>query len=294
MTRGVSDDGDTDVPIEASWTLRPEEIAPDRFRTTGLPLPDARVFGGRMLAEALAAAAATAAHMLPHSIHAQFLRPGDTALPMIFDVERIKDGRSLASRGVRISQDGKLIFIALVSMTGPGEGLVHQAPMPAALHPDTLESHLEYRARMREKFPRLVAMLWAREHPIEYRLVEFPSDMADHAPRLSFWFRPRIALPDDPVSRAGFVAYASDRLLISAALVRHLAYAAHDTIAQASLDHALWIHNDWKPAEWLLYTTESPVASQLRGFARGAIYSQSGVLVASTAQEAMLALPARS
>lgn len=288
-----SADGRETVRIETSWTLRPEQIAPDKFRTVGPTLRKARVFGGRIVAEAFAAAAATAPDMQPHSIHAQFLRPGDSDTPLVFDVERLKEGRNFASRSVRVSQDGKLTFAALVSLTRPGKGLTHQVPMPAAPAPDMLESHMDHARRLRDSVPRLVAMLWPREHPIEYRPIDFPSDMSDHPPRLSFWLRPRIELPDDPVSRAGFVAYASDRLLITAALVPHLAYAAKDTIAQASLDHAVWIHNDYRGGEWLFCTVESPITAQLRGFSRGLIYSENGVLVASTAQEGVLALPSR-
>jgi acyl-CoA thioesterase-2 len=251
-----------------------------------------RVFGGQVIGQALVAACRTVDtnERKPHSLHAYFLLPGDPAVPIVYEVDRIRDGGSFTTRRVVAIQHGRAIFSMSASFHVAEEGFTHQAKMPDVPVPEDLPSEAEVKAHMLPKMPGPVRSYFERERPIELRPVEFARYMRPEPmePRFHVWIKATGALPDDPAIHQCVLAYASDMTLLDASLIAHGRSVFERTIQAASLDHALWFHGAFRADDWLLYAQDSPAASRARGFSRGSIFTRDGRLVASVAQEGLI------
>ena len=232
-----------------------------------------RVFGGQVAGQALVAAGRTVPADRPvHSLHAYFIRPGDPTVPIIYLVERVRDGRSFTTRRVAAVQHGETIFTLSASFQRPEGGLEHAALMPAVPRPETLTSP-DY-----ESFP---------NRPIDVRFV--PAAPAQHN---LVWLRADGELPDDPLLHVCLMTYASDLTLLDSVVRRHGISWVDGTISGASLDHAMWFHRPFRADRWLLYDQESPAAAGGRGLARGQVFTEDGDLVVSVVQEGLIRLQA--
>ena len=249
-----------------------------------------RVFGGQVCAQALVAARRTVEGRLAHSFHAYFLRPGDPAVPILYDVDRIRDGQSFTTRRVVAIQHGKAIFNMQVSFQVEEPGLEHQLPMPDVPAPETLATELERRRAIADRLPEPMRSSFVRERAIEVRPVA-PNDEFDpvvREPAHDVWFRAVGTLPDDPALHQCVLAYASDFSLLDTALIAHGKLMFDRDLQLASLDHALWFHRPFRADAWLLYVQESPSSHGARGYCRGDIFTHEGALVASVAQEGLM------
>ncbi len=252
-----------------------------------------RVYGGQVIGQALVAAVRTVEpSRLAHSLHAYFLLPGDPKLPIIYDVDRMRDGKSFTTRRVTARQHGHPIFSMLVSFHGHEEGLEHQAQMPDVPPPDQLPSEKDVRANILPTLPEAVRRYYERERPIEMRPVEFDRYTGKKYPdgRFHVWIKINGALPDNLPMHQCALAYASDMTLLDAALTPHGRTLFEKEFMAASLDHALWLHRPFRADEWLLYAQDTPSLQGSRGFARGLIFTRDGKLVASVAQEGLVRL----
>jgi acyl-CoA thioesterase II len=254
-----------------------------------------RVFGGQVIGQALVAACRTVEDVTmrpPHSLHAYFLLGGDPKVPIIYEVDRIRDGKSFTTRNVKAIQHGHAIFSMSVSFHVHEEGLSHQFPMPDVPKPDTLPSEAEMKERVWPLLPEPVRRYYERERPIELRPVELGRYLGEASKdgRFHIWLRATGRLPDEPAIHQCVLAYASDMMLLDAALIPHGRSVFSDDIMAASLDHALWFHRPFRADEWLLYAQDSPNLSNSCGFSRGLIFKSDGTLIASVAQEGLLRL----
>ncbi|HEY2531515.1 MAG TPA: acyl-CoA thioesterase II [Xanthobacteraceae bacterium] len=254
-----------------------------------------RVFGGQVIGQALVAACRTVddvATRPPHSLHAYFLLGGDPKVPIIYEVDRIRDGRSFTTRRVVAIQHGHAIFSMSVSFHVDEEGLTHQFKMPEVPKPNALPSEAEIRERVLPLMPEPVRRYYERERPIELRPVEYRRYLGEKVEDGHFhvWIRATGRLPDEPAIHQCVLAYASDMTLLDAALMAHGRTVFNDDIMAASLDHALWFHRPFRADEWLLYVQDSPNLAGSRGFSRGSMFSSDGTLVASVAQEGLVRL----
>jgi acyl-CoA thioesterase-2 len=251
-----------------------------------------RVFGGQVIGQALVAAVRTVDGRLAHSMHAYFLLPGDPKVPIIYDVDRIRDGKSFTTRRVTARQHGHPIFSMLVSFHADEPGLDHQMPMPKVPPPEDLPGDAEMRANLLPQMPDTVRAYYERERPIELRPVEFDRYLGKKHPdgRFHVWIRATAKLPDDPAIHQCALAYASDFTLLDTALVPMGRTLFEKDFMAASLDHALWLHRPFRADDWLLYAQDTPNLHGGRGFARGLIFTRDGTLVASVAQEGMVRL----
>ncbi len=249
-----------------------------------------RVFGGQVVGQALVAATRTVDGRRPHSLHGYFMRPGDPNVPIIYEVDRIRDGRSFITRRVVAIQHGAAIFSMSASYHLDEPGFEHQMDMPDVPRPHELPSEKVLKEQLMPTMPQAIRAYFERERPVELRHCD-PLRYVDGKPRppmQSVWIRTTAPLPDDPAIHQCVLAYASDMTLLDAAMVAHGASVFSVEIQAASLDHAMWFHRPFRADEWLLYTQDSPFAGGARGFARGRIYTESGLLVASVAQEGLI------
>jgi acyl-CoA thioesterase-2 len=252
-----------------------------------------RVFGGQVIGQALVAACRTVddvASRPPHSLHAYFLLGGDPKVPIIYEVDRIRDGRSFTTRSVKAIQHGRAIFSMSVSFHVAEAGLTHQFKMPDVPKPEALPSDSELKERIFPLLPEPARRYYERERPIEFRPVEFSRYLGEKSAdgRFDVWIRTTGRLPDEPAIHQCVLAYASDMMLLDAALIPHGRSVFSEDIMAASLDHALWFHRPFRADEWLLYAQDSPNLADSRGFSRGLIFAADGTLVASVAQEGLL------
>lgn len=268
--------------------LEPLEV--NLFRGRSPQVGWQRVFGGQVIGQALVAASRTVDGRPPHSMHAYFLLAGDPKVPIIYEVDRIRDGKSFTTRRVIATQHGHAIFSMSVSFHADEEGLDHQAKMPEVTKPDALPGETELKERVLPTMPEPVRKYFERERPIELRPVEFSRYLGKKSEdgRFHVWIRAVSRLPDDPAIHRAVLAYASDMTLLDTALVPHGRTVFERSIMGASLDHALWFHRPFRADEWLLYAQDSPNMHGARGFARGLIFAADGTLVASVAQEGLL------
>jgi acyl-CoA thioesterase-2 len=267
-----------------------EQLEVNLFRGRSPQTSWQRVFGGQVIGQALVAACRTVEGRPPHSLHAYFLLAGDPKVPIVYDVDRIRDGKSFTTRRVVAIQHGPAIFSMSVSFHSAEDGLDHQMAMPDVPKPDQLPGEAEIKATILPLMPEPVRRYYERERPIELRPVEFSRYLGKKSDdgRANVWIRTTGRLPDDPIVHRCVLAYASDMMLLDAALLRHGRSVLDRTIMAASLDHALWFHRPFRADEWLLYAQDSPSGHGARGFARGLIFSADGTLVASVAQEGLL------
>jgi acyl-CoA thioesterase-2 len=276
-------------------TLALERLEVNLFRGLSPSEGPGRIFGGQVIAQSLLAAYGTVEDRVCHSLHCYFIRPGDPTIPILFDVDRSRDGGSFTTRRVIAVQNGKQIFNLAASFQAPEEGFEHQAAMPAVAGPDELPAEAEALKAALEKMPE-EARKWAmRPRPIEMRPVD-GSSLFDRErpearePKSEVWFRARAPIGEDPVLHQVLLSYASDMNLLSTAMRPHRVHWQTRNFQSASLDHAMWFHKPMNFNDWHLYAQDSPSAAGGRGFIRGSIYSREGVLVASVAQEGLLRL----
>lgn len=269
-----------------------ERIEVNLFRGLSPQTGWQRVFGGQVLGQALVAALRTVEGRSAHSMHGYFLRPGDPKVPILYDVDRIRDGKSFTTRRVVAIQHGRAIFNMAVSFQVDEEGLSHQIDMPDVPGPEGLLNEIQLREKIAHRVPETWRHIFTRERPIEVRPVdpvdEFEPEKA--APVQSVWFKATDALPSDTALHQCVLAYASDLTLLDTSLRPHAISYMDDRLQTASLDHAMWFHRPFRADEWLLYHQDSPAAAGARGFNRGSIYTREGELVASCVQEGLVRL----
>jgi acyl-CoA thioesterase II len=287
MTDWRSDDGKKAM-AEVLALLDLEAIEEDIFR--GLS-PDGRVqrvFGGQVLGQALMAATRTVElSRVCHSLHAYFLRAGDPRVPILYEVDRSRDGHSFTARRVVAIQHGKQIFNLAASYQTPEQGYEHQHPMPDVPPPEQLEDETEARRKHADQLPEGLREWLTRARPFETRPViqDPPGDRPPRPPYDNVWFRAAGPVPEKFTQ--ALLAYASDATLLSTALLPH-GKTLFSNLQVASLDHAMWFHRPFRFDDWMLFAQDSPAASGARGFTRGAIFTRDGTLIASVAQEGLI------
>ncbi|OLP60191.1 acyl-CoA thioesterase II [Xaviernesmea oryzae] len=272
-------------------TLDLEKLEENLFRGRSPQVGWQRVFGGQVIGQALVAAQRTVAperHV--HSLHAYFLRPGDPSVPIVYDVERIRDGGSFSTRRVVAIQHGAAIFTLSASFQADEEGFDHQIPMASFPAPESLLCEEELRARFLENAPPAIRRYWQQPRPIEIRPLSFTHYLSPEPlePAQTVWVKTVGAVPEDRGVQAAVLAYLSDMTLLDTALHAHGTTIFDPALQAASLDHAMWFHRPCAMDDWLLYTQDSPSASGGRGMNRGTLYDRSGRLIASVAQEGLI------
>ncbi|NGN67193.1 acyl-CoA thioesterase II [Streptomyces sp. A7024] len=276
-----------------------ERIEQDIYRGQSRSAVVPRVFGGQVAAQALVAAGRTVPDGRPaHSLHAYFLRPGDPGAPIVYTVDRIRDGRSFTTRRVVAVQHGKPIFHLSASFQADEEGLEHQEPMPAAPDPETLPTAEEALPQYAHLFaPGVMDRILEARGAVDLRYAEAPPFVTagqPREPRSQVWFRTNGKLPDDtdPMLHICLATYVSDMTLLDSVLLAHGrgGWAIGDVVG-ASLDHAMWFHRPFRADEWLLYDQESPTSQGGRGLGKGRIFSRDGRLVADVIQEGVVRVP---
>jgi acyl-CoA thioesterase-2 len=268
-----------------------DEVVEDRYLGRTIDLGWGRLFGGHVLGQSLSAASRTVSQGWPsHSLHGYFLRPGAVDAPVLYEVDRIRNGGSFATRRVIARQRGEVILNMAASFHCEEPGLEHQTAMPEVPAPEQLVSEVELRREVADRIPERYRDTWTRERPIELRPVE-PIDFFQpeaREPRRHVWFRASHELPADPVLQRCLLAYTSDFALLATALLPHGVTYLHPEMQVASLDHAMWFHRDFRMDDWLLYAMDSPSASGALGFTRGTVFDRQGRQVASVAQEGLI------
>jgi acyl-CoA thioesterase-2 len=267
-----------------------ERLEENLFRGLSPQVGWQRVFGGQVIGQALVAANRTVNGRLAHSLHAYFLRAGDPSVPIIYNVDRIRDGGSFTTRRVVAVQHGQAIFSMAASFHKEETGLEHQIKMPEVPPPESLPSEAELKACLIDRVPPQVKAYWERERPIEIRPVDLSRYLTpgNHDPSQQVWIRATGELSNDQSLHQCVLAYASDFTLLDTALIAHGRFVFDPKLILASLDHALWFHRKLRADEWLLYAQDSPISGGGRAFCRGMLFTRDGKLVASTAQEGLL------
>jgi acyl-CoA thioesterase-2 len=272
--------------------LQIERLDADIFRGESRDIGTPQVFGGQVLGQALYAAGQTVEGRLPHSLHAYFLRRGDVKAPISYEVDRARDGGSFSSRRVVASQHGRAIFNMSASFQATEPGIEHQVPMPEVPGPEGLADRREIDRAVLEQLHEKMRAYLTRQRPFFVRPVQ-PTNLLKPEktdPIKHVWIKAADTLPDDPLLHRVLFAYVSDYELLGTATLPHQINFTDSNIKMASLDHAVWFHHLFRVDEWLLFSFDSPSASGSRGLARGLIFTQSGKLVASTAQEGLIRL----
>ena len=257
-----------------------------------------RVFGGQVIGQALVAAQRTVdENRHVHSLHCYFMLPGDPSVPIIYNVDRLRDGGAFTTRRVTAIQHGHAIFSLECSFQVDEEGLEHQLPMPLDMpEPESLPSQVELLEMTGHPIPDNIRNFWSRDRPLEIRPVntEHYTSSEKLPPRQNVWIRVRGEVPDDRCLQAAILAYLSDMTLLDTSTFAHGRIGFDKEIQMASLDHAMWFHRTHKLDDWLLYTSDSPSTMGSRGFTRGFLYARDGTLIASTAQEGLVRLRRKS
>jgi acyl-CoA thioesterase II len=267
-----------------------EPIEFNIYRGRNRDIGSGRVFGGQVMAQALVAAQRTVDDdRLAHSLHGYFILPGDLGSPIVYFVDRLRDGRSFTTRRVTAIQHGHAVFNMSVSFHRAEEGLEHQAAMPAVPSPDRLESELDRIRAGAHRIPEPLRSVLTQDRPVDFRPVDIdPFDESPRDPERTMWLRAVGSMPDDPLSHQAVLAYASDYGLLATAVQPHGMSIRHARLQAATLDHAIWFHRPFRVDDWLLYAMDSPAAAGARGFARGSVFTADGKLVASIAQEGLI------
>ncbi|MEM9928843.1 MAG: acyl-CoA thioesterase II [Bacteroidota bacterium] len=268
-----------------------ERLEVNLFRGESKTVGSARVFGGQVMAQALSAAMRTVPDdRFVHSFHGYFVLPGDLDIPIIFQVDRIRDGGSFTTRAVKAIQKGQAIFHLTASFQLDQGGFDHQVDMPKVLGYDELVSYDGMAKQFGDQLPKNIQKILSIERPIEFRPVEFLNPFANevYEPVRNVWMKTKGDMPADRRQNDLVLAYASDYNLLTTALFPHGKAIDHRNLQIASLDHAMWFHRPFRADEWLLYSIDSPSASGARGFTRGHIWDTEGKLVASVVQEGLM------
>ena len=268
-----------------------EQIEENLFRGQSPDVGWQRLFGGLVISQALAATQRTVpADRFVHSLHSYFLRPGDPAVPVVYEVDRIRDGGSFTTRRAIAVQHGKPIFALSASFHIDEPGLAHQIRMPDITPPEDLPSSDVVFEKVLAYAPDDIRRYWLRERPVEIRPLSMTHYISSDRlePSQHVWVKANGAVPEDRATGAAVLAYISDMTLLDTALFPHGLSVFSNSIQGASLDHAMWFHSDPDFSDWLLYTQDSPFSGGARGLSRGAIYTRTGRLVASVAQEGLI------
>ena len=270
--------------------LQLERIELNIFRGDSRDIGSAQVFGGQVLGQALSAAQRTVEGRVAHSLHAYFLRRGDMKAPIIYEVDRARDGGSFSMRRVVAIQHGRPIFNLSASFQTVEEGLEHQCPMPDVPGPEGLADSIEVAKSILDKIPMKMRRFLTAERPFEFRPVNPLNFMEPEImePARHVWIRAVSELPDERALHQNLLAYVSDYELLGTATLPHGLSFGRGNVIMASLDHALWFHREVRVDRWLLYSMDSPNTSGARGYARGQFFSEEGHLLASTSQEGLI------
>ncbi len=268
-----------------------EPIEHNIYRGRNRDIGSSRVYGGQVLAQALVAARRTVEEDRPaHSLHGYFILAGDLSVPIVYFVDRLRDGGSFTTRRVTAIQHGEAIFNLSASFHRVEPGLEHQMDPPQVPDPESLTPELNEIRKVAHQIPEPLRGILVQDRPIDFRPVD-PPDLLDpqpSEPRRATWFRANGTMPDDPLMHQAVLAYASDYGLLVTSLQPHGMNVRTPGLQVASLDHALWFHRPFRVDDWLLYVVDSPASGGARGFARGSIYTRDGTLVASVAQEGLI------
>jgi acyl-CoA thioesterase-2 len=277
--------------------LEPLEV--NIYRGANRDVGTGRVFGGQVFAQALVAARKTVPEgREAHSVHGYFLREGDTKVPIVYFVDRPRDGRSFTSRRVTAIQHGEAIFHLSASFHIAEPGLDHQHAMPNVPAPEECPDELELIRSRADRIPEPLRAIITQDRPLEFRLVtprdpfSKPAATTPEGAVRQVWFRLRERIPDTPMLHQAVLAYASDYGFLPTSLLPHGVAFRDPRLIIASLDHTLWLHRPFRADEWLLYTCDAPAAFDARGFVRGQIFTRDGKLVASAAQEGLIRMKA--
>lgn len=268
-----------------------ERLDRDVFRGRSQDLGWGAIFGGQVMGQALSAAVQTVSSDRPvHSLHGYFLRAGDLNRPILYNVDRLRDGKSFTTRRVVAVQEGEAIFTLAASFQVDEEGMEHQDALPEVPPPEELKSERDLALALADRLPSAFRAIATAERPIEIRPVEPRNPLRPkvNEPRRHLWVRAMDALPDDPALHRYMLAYASDFSFLGTALDPHAVSWLTPGMQVASLDHAMWFHRPFRFDDWLLYAVDSPSASGARGLVRGRFFDRAGRLVASCAQEGLI------
>lgn len=267
-----------------------EQIEDNIFRGDSRDIGSPQVFGGQVIGQALSAAQRTVKGRVAHSLHAYFLRRGDMEAPIVYEVDRSRDGGSFSNRRVVAIQHGRPILNLAASFQVPEDGLEHQCEMPDVPGPDGLKDVTDIAQDALQKIPSKLRRFLTKKRPFEFRHVEpvYLSQGRKISPKKHVWIRAVDTLPDDPVLHQNLLTYVSDYELFGTATLPHGLSFGRSNVIMASLDHALWFHGRIKMDDWLLYAIDSPVSSGGRGLARGQFFTKEGNLVASSTQEGLM------
>jgi acyl-CoA thioesterase II len=270
--------------------LKLERLEENIFRGESRDIGGAQVFGGQVLGQALSAAHHTVEGRRAHSLHAYFLRRGDMGAPIVYEVDRARDGGSFSNRRVVAIQHGRPILNLAASFQEPEDGLAHQDTIPDVPPPEGLKDLTHLAADALDKIPVKLRRFMTDQRPFEFRPVEQRSldEPVKQAPVKHVWIRAVDTMPDDLALHQNLLAYVSDFELLATSTLPHALPFTRGSVMLASLDHALWFHRAFRMDEWLLYSMESPNASGARGYARGQFFTRDGQLVASTTQEGLV------
>ena len=283
----------SEVLQELVSLLTLEVLEQDLFRGHSQDLGFPQLFGGQVLGQCIAAANQTVAEDLQmHSLHGYFIRPGDVSLPVVYQVERVRDGSSFSTRRVTAIQKGKTIFTCSASFQLAEQGFYHQTPMPEVPGPEELHSETDLLALLADSLPPQLRARAMQDKPIEIRPVSVDNPFSPKArePVKYVWFRADGELAANPSLHKCLLGYASDFNLLTTSMLPHGVSVWQKFMQVASLDHALWLHGELRMDDWLLYAMDSPWAGNSRGFSRGSIFNRQGQLVASVAQEGLIRL----
>ena len=268
-----------------------EPLEHNIYRGRNRDIGSGRVYGGQVLAQALVAARRTIdEEREAHSLHGYFILPGDIHAPIVYFVDRLRDGKSFTTRQVTAIQHGRAIFSMSASFQVREDGLEHQAEMPDVPPPEELPRELDLIRAVADRIPEPLREVYTQDRPIDFRPVA-PLDPFRPEPREPLkhvWFRADGAMPGEALAQQAVLAYASDYGLLGTALLPHGLPLHSRRMQAATLDHAIWFHRPFRVDEWLLYASDAPSASGARGFTRGSIFTRDGALVASTVQEGLL------
>lgn len=267
-----------------------EKIEENYFRAQSLDIGTGRIFGGQVLGQALTAASQTIDNQQVHSLHAYFLREGDVKVPVVFQVDRCRDGRSFSNRRVMAIQHGRPILNMAASFQKEETGYEHQNTMPDVSLPDDLDDKPFLTAQQMQSLTPRMRRLMTTHGPFEFRFADDidPFDLKANDPIRRIWFKSRYNIPNDQALHRQLFAFVSDFHLVATATFPHPVSYLDPTLQLASLDHAMWFHHDLDMNDWHLYDCHSPVASGARGFAQGQVFNLNGQLVANTSQQGLM------
>jgi acyl-CoA thioesterase-2 len=269
--------------------LQLEALEVNLFRGESRDIGSPQVFGGQVLGQALTAASRTVEGRVVHSLHAYFLRRGDFKAPIVYAVDRSRDGHSFSNRRVIAIQHGEQIFNMTASFQVIESGLEHQIAMPSVPEPESLPDSSRVTPALLAHLPERMRRLLQTPRPFEFRSVQGADQLrASKAASRQVWFRAVGAVPDDETLNRCLLAYVSDFYLLETATLPHGISSLSGRAIAASIDHAMWFHRPLRVDDWLLYAVDSPSASGARGFARASVFARDGRLVASTAQEGLV------